>query len=124
MTAFALSDHTITQFSADGVIVLRGLFTNHMQLIAEAIDQNMASPGPYAAENLLPGEQGRFFDDYCNWQRIPALREVIYRSEAGRVAAAARGVREGLGHERRPQAPGLGERPDHVLEEDDAVRRR
>ena len=88
MAAYALSQDTITQFSTDGVIVLRGLFTDHMTLIAEAIDQNMASPGPYAAENLLPGESGRFFDDYCNWQRIPALREVIYTSEAGRVAAA------------------------------------
>ena len=88
MAAFALSDDIINQYSDDGVVVLRGLFTSQMELIAEAIDQNMASPGPYAAENLLPGEQGRFFDDYCNWQRLPALREVIYTSDAGPVAAA------------------------------------
>ena len=88
LAAFALSDDSINQYSNDGVVVLRGLFTSQMELIAEAIDQNMASPGPYAAENLLPGEQGRFFDDYCNWQRLPALREVIYTSDAGRVAAA------------------------------------
>jgi len=88
VAAFVLSDDIINQFSDDGVVVLRGLFTSQMELIAEAIDQNMASPGPSAAENLLPGEQGRFFDDYCNWQRLPALREVIYTSDAGRVAAA------------------------------------
>ena len=60
MAAFALSDDIINQYNDDGVVVLRGLFTGQMELIAEAIDQNMASPGPYAAENLLPGEQGRF----------------------------------------------------------------
>ena len=68
------------------VVVLRGLFSGHMELIAKAIELNMASPGPYAAENLLPGEQGRFFDDYCRWQ-LPALR-VIYNSEAAHVTAA------------------------------------
>ncbi|WP_420550849.1 hypothetical protein [Litorivicinus lipolyticus] len=31
---------------------------------------NLTQPGPYAAENLNAGEAGRFFDDYCNWQRI------------------------------------------------------
>ena len=88
MTGFALSEEIISQYGDDGVVVLRGLFSGHMELIAKAIEHNMASPGPYAAENLLPGEQGRFFDDYCNWQRLPALREVIYNSEAARVAAA------------------------------------
>ena len=33
-------------------------------------------------------ERGRLFDDYCNWQRLPALKQVIFESEAGRVAAA------------------------------------
>lgn len=88
VTGFALSEEIISQYGDDGVVVLRGLFSGHMELIAKAIEHNMASPGPYAAENLLPGEQGRFFDDYCNWQRLPALREVIYNSEAARVAAA------------------------------------
>ena len=36
----------------------------------------MREPGPYASENLKPGEGGRFFDDYCNWQRIPEFVEV------------------------------------------------
>ena len=27
-----------------------------------------------------------FFDDSCNWQRLPTLKQVIYEIEAGRVA--------------------------------------
>ena len=30
----------------------------------------MTFPGPYSVENLKEGEVGRFFDDYCNWNRI------------------------------------------------------
>ena len=48
----------------------------------------MAEPGPYAAENLHAHEAGRFFDDYCNWQRIPEFREVIETSDVAAVAAA------------------------------------
>ena len=28
-----------------------------------------------------------FFDEYCNWLRLPALKQEIYESEAGRVVA-------------------------------------
>ena len=49
------------QFSDEGVVLLKGLFTNLIEVIAEAVDQNLASPGPYAAENLLSNESGRFF---------------------------------------------------------------
>jgi ectoine hydroxylase-related dioxygenase (phytanoyl-CoA dioxygenase family) len=48
---------------------------------------NMQAPGPYAAENLKPGETGRFFDDYCNWQRIPQFEQVIRNSAVAAVAA-------------------------------------
>lgn len=60
-------------YARDGAVVLRGLFAEHVEALREGIAFNMASPGPYAAENLKPGEAGRFFDDYCNWERIPAF---------------------------------------------------
>ena len=80
MHSYEITNEHKHQFSHDGVVLLKGLFTNLIELIAVAIDQNLASPGPYAAENLLSNESGRFFDDYCNWQRLPALKQVIYES--------------------------------------------
>ena len=47
----------------------------------------MKHPGPYAAENLKAGEGGRFFDDYCNWNRIPQFKKVIWESQVGKVAS-------------------------------------
>ena len=44
-------------------------------------------PVPTAPRTLKAGETGRFFDDYCNWQRIPEFAEVIHTSPAAEVAA-------------------------------------
>jgi ectoine hydroxylase-related dioxygenase (phytanoyl-CoA dioxygenase family) len=77
----------IDAFQRDGVVLIRGLFADHVETIRAGIERNLREPGPYAAENLKPGEGGRFFDDYCNWQRIPEFVEVIETSPAAAVAA-------------------------------------
>ncbi|WP_299847567.1 phytanoyl-CoA dioxygenase family protein [uncultured Roseovarius sp.] len=77
----------IEDFQRDGVVLIRGLFADHVESLRAGIERNMAEPGPYAAENLKSHETGRFFDDYCNWQRIPEFREVIETSPAAQVGA-------------------------------------
>lgn len=83
-----INQSSIDAFARDGVVVLRGLFTDHIDLIRKGIEQNMQYPGQYAAENLKPGETGRFFDDYCNWQRISAFETVIRESVMAEAAGA------------------------------------
>ena len=63
----------IDDYARDGAVLVRGLFAGFVDEIAAGIEMNMSDPGPYAAENLKPGETGRFFDDYCNWTHIAAL---------------------------------------------------
>ncbi|MDQ2095493.1 phytanoyl-CoA dioxygenase family protein [Rhodalgimonas zhirmunskyi] len=82
-----LDSSLIEQFQRDGVTVVRGLFDGYVDQLAKGIARNMETPGPYASENKKAGETGRFFDDYCNWQRIPEFEEVIHDSAAGEVAA-------------------------------------
>lgn len=82
-----ISPHDIETYRNDGVVLVRGLLADHVETLRAGIDRNMADPGPYAAENLRRHEQGRFFDDYCNWQRIPEFRAVIENSPAAEVAA-------------------------------------
>ena len=86
MHALLTQDH-IDAFQRDGVVLIKGLFADHVETLRAGIDRNMAEPGPYAAENLKEGEAGRFFDDYCNWTRIPEFEEVIRTSAAAEVAA-------------------------------------
>jgi ectoine hydroxylase-related dioxygenase (phytanoyl-CoA dioxygenase family) len=74
-------------YQRDGAVLLPGLFRDWVDVIADGIEHNMREPGPYAAENLAEGESGRFFDDYCNWQRIPSFEKVIRESCVASAAA-------------------------------------
>lgn len=89
-----ISPTLIEAYQRDGAVLVKGLFADWVELIAQGIEQNMAEPGPYAAENLQDGERGRFFDDYCNWTRIPAFESVVRQSQAAQVAAQLMGSGE------------------------------
>lgn len=86
-----LEQSVIDAYQRDGAVLVRGLFKDWIDEIAAGIEQNMAEPGPYAAENLTDGERGRFFDDYCNWTRIAPFEQVIRSSPAADVAAQLMG---------------------------------
>ena len=77
----------IEDFQRDGVVLIPGLWADQVETLRAGIERNMAEPGPYGAENLKPGEAGRFFDDYCNWNRISEFESVIRNSEVADVAA-------------------------------------
>ncbi|HRV63110.1 MAG TPA: phytanoyl-CoA dioxygenase family protein [Albidovulum sp.] len=83
-----VTEEMVETFQRDGVVLVKGLWKDWVDVIRAGIERNMAEPGPYAAENLKPGEGGRFFDDYCNWTRIPEFRDVIENSPVAGVAAA------------------------------------
>lgn len=85
---FPIEPSLVNSYEADGVVLVKGLFREWVDTIRSGIDRNMADPGVYASENLKPGESGRFFDDYCNWNRIPEFEQVVHESPAGEVAAA------------------------------------
>ena len=82
-----VTDQQIADYQRDGAVCIPGLFKDWVGVIRAGIERNMREPGPYAAENLKPGEGGRFFDDYCNWERIPEFVEVVRKSPAAQAAA-------------------------------------
>lgn len=87
MTHPLIDQADVETYRRDGVVLVRGLFAEHVGGIRAGIERNMAEPGEYAAENLTDGQNGRFFDDYCNWTRIPEFEAAIRQSPAGEVAA-------------------------------------
>lgn len=82
-----LSQSDIDTYQRDGVVIVRGLFKDHIETLRAGIAKNMEAPGPYAFNNQKGGEKGLFFDDYCNWQRIEEFQQVIKASPAAEVAA-------------------------------------
>ncbi|WP_092645592.1 phytanoyl-CoA dioxygenase family protein [Jannaschia faecimaris] len=83
---------TAADFARDGAVVLRALFTDHVEALRDGIARNMAVPGPHAAENTVAGEAGRFFDDYVNWSRIPEFEAAARDASVAGAAAALMGA--------------------------------
>ena len=86
-----VTQEIIDTFPRDGVVLVKGLWKDWVDDLSKGIERNMAEPGPYAAENLKEGEGGRFFDDYCNWTRIPEFERVIRKSDVADVASKLMG---------------------------------
>jgi len=82
-----ITDEQIEEFQRDGCTVVRGAFADWVDVIAAGIDRNMAEPGEYASENAVT--EGRFFDDYVNWTRIPEFERIARESPAAQIAARA-----------------------------------
>ena len=83
-----VSKDDVATFQRDGAICLRGAFKDWIEPIAEGIARNQREPGPYATNVVTTGEPGGFFDDYCNWERIPEFAAVVRESPAAGIAAA------------------------------------
>ena len=95
MKSFKVEPCKISDYQRDGAVVLRDVFTDWIETLARGVERNMAEPGPYGTENVRPQDGGgSFFDDYCNWERIPEFTDFMKNSPAGAVAGALMGARE------------------------------
>ncbi|MDH3386541.1 MAG: phytanoyl-CoA dioxygenase family protein [Gammaproteobacteria bacterium] len=75
-------------YAALGAVCLCGVFDEWVDLLRDGVQRNHDEPGPYFSENVVDGDAGRFWDDYCNWQRIPEFHRFVTESDAARLAAA------------------------------------
>ncbi len=83
-----ITEEQCEAYRRDGVVCLPGAFIDWLEPLRAGVDRNMAEPGPLASEHRLDDGRGRFFEDYCNWQRIPEYRSFIRQSPAAAMAAA------------------------------------
>lgn len=78
----------IDTFQRDGVVVLRGAFTDWVDILRAGQARNIDTPESYRfpCESNPEGAPGRFFDSYCNWDLIPEYRDYVARSCAASMA--------------------------------------
>ena len=93
LTAADLVDSTLVEaFQRDGAVCVRRAFSRHELVVAErGIEQNLASPSPRALVASRPDDPGRFFEDFCSWQRIPEYEELVRSSAAAAIAGLLTG---------------------------------
>ncbi len=78
----------IRAFKRDGAVCLRGLFDAHwLESLAAGLERNFREPGPDSTVYTPEGAPGGFYDDYCNWRRIPEYEDFVRRSPAAEIAA-------------------------------------
>jgi len=82
-----ISQTIIDDFERNGVVLIKGLFIDWVDVLRNGIERNMENHGPDHHEYIIKGEKGGFFGDYCNWQRIPEFIDAITNSNAAIVAA-------------------------------------
>ncbi len=84
----------VAAFRRDGVVLLRSAFADWVEALRAGLERNLAEPEAYAfpCESTAAGEPGRFFDSYCNWQRIPEYRDHVTRSCAAAMAGRFMGA--------------------------------
>ena len=83
----------VDAFRRDGVILLEDFFVSWIEALRAGVERNLRDPGPYGREYLEANQSGRFFGDYCNWNRIDEYRDFVFESPAGEIAADLMGSR-------------------------------
>jgi ectoine hydroxylase-related dioxygenase (phytanoyl-CoA dioxygenase family) len=81
-------------FRRDGAVCVRGAFSpEEVALVERGIERNLAEPSERALVASRPDDPGRFFEDFCNWSRIPEYEEFIRDSRAAASAGELMGSR-------------------------------
>lgn len=79
-------------FWRDGAVCVRDAFDAAEVALAErAIEVNLASLSP-RAKRASDADDGAFIEDFCNWQRIPEMGELVRTSGAAALAGELMGA--------------------------------
>ena len=91
MTDQISSRASIDTFAEQGVVVLRDILdAAWLARLAAAIEDNIASPGPYGKDHAEGGSA--YFGDYVNWRRFPDFLEVASQGPLGKLAGELMGA--------------------------------
>ena len=83
-----LAEATINDFVRDGAVVIGGaLSSTEVETLTRGIESNLARPGELAAVASAADDPGRFFEDFCNWQRIAEYEQILRHSALPHIAA-------------------------------------
>jgi len=84
-----LNSEQIDNYQKDGAIVIKDIFKPWVNILTKGFEKVLKDPGPHARENTSINENGRFFEDYCNWDRITEFEKFAKESPAAQIVAEA-----------------------------------
>ena len=87
MKKYLTNDET-NFYQKHGALIIKNVFKPWINILREGFEKVLKKPGPHARENVK-NEEGRFFEDYCNWQRISEFQKFAEESPAAQIVAEA-----------------------------------
>ncbi len=67
--------------------MIRGAITpEELSTLERGIEKNLQSPSPLGVVASEASDPGRFFEDFCNWQRIPEYESILKHSALPNIA--------------------------------------
>ena len=84
-----LNEKQISNYNRDGAIIIQDVFKPWINSLRQGFEKVLKNPGPHARDNVTEDGSGRFFEDYCNWQRITEFKNWIERSPGAQIVAEA-----------------------------------
>ena len=86
-TISTIDSSLIQQYSQDGVVCLRSVFSSDwIALAREGIARNLKHPGPFFRDHTSKNATGRYVFDFWNWPNIPELEDFVFNSPAGAIS--------------------------------------
>ena len=85
-----LTNEEINFYQKQGALIIKNVFKPWINILREGFEKVLKEPGPHARENVK-NEEGRFFEDYCNWQRISEFKKFAEESPAAQIVGEATG---------------------------------
>lgn len=80
-------------YRQDGFVVLRGVVSAEtLADIERGVERNLAEPSGWSNDYTPDGGNGRFFDDYVSWQRIPEFAATALSGVLPRIAGELMGT--------------------------------
>ena len=83
-----LTNKEIDFYQKQGALIIKNVFKPWINILREGFEKVLKEPGPHARENIK-NEEGRFFEDYCNWQRISEFKKFAEESPAAQIVGEA-----------------------------------
>ncbi len=89
-----LSEYQISNYKKDGVILIKEVFLPWIEKLKNGFQKVLDNPSFHGRENTSNKNKERFFEDYCNWERIDEFKDFFFNSPAAKIIAQSTGSKK------------------------------
>ena len=83
-----LSQKQIDDYQKNGAVIIKSVFKDWIEPLRNGFQKVLDKPSLHGRENVSENN-GRFFEDYCNWERVEEFKDCIFNSLAAQIFAEA-----------------------------------